>query len=1049
MNTCALRYRELLLGMAATVLVGLPAQADDTEVYLGVADTGKSKPNVLFVLDTSGSMGWDVDGHKPGDSDFSGPTRLGIVRDALIEVLNNANDINAGLMNFPTRYTFTQDDGDKETHLGSRVLYPLRDLNAAPFAIAGSAANAREELIGIVEGLTAANGTPALNALTEAAFYYRGEEVYYGIQNPTALSHPESWSGAPPAYKSPFQADAQCVTDHIVFLSDGEPNNTLKYQTNKTREIFDGTGYSCDHKSSGKDCAYALARFLATEDQKSGAGFADRQTVRTHAISFAIPEGESPYKFLDKLADEGQGGFYTADDVDELVAAFNAIVAAATGSSTFSSPGVTVSQVNRLANDNHVYFALFNPENRSSWGGNLKKYQIANNRIYGKGDPESAPPAVMETGEFSSAAGVRSFWSNADDKEKITAGGAAGKLSMPRYVYTDVSPAETGSNALTHPANRLSIEPGTDNSANLTKALFGITDNPASTADETSLRRAIRWANGYEVDGAGAGDSARKTYGDPLHSNPLLVNYKAGEAVRPVVFVTTNDGYLHAVNAGQVVDYDDAGSEDGSELWSWVPRQLLKNIPNLVDADDYVSSSHIYGLDGQMTIHTRDTDGDGLISHEAGDRAFLYVGMRRGGVNYYALDISNPAKPEIMFTLTGDKDQKAAAADFKGKTVFVKGLGQTWAKPVIGNIRWDGGERLVMVISGGYDSDQDNAGRKAFESTDAVGNDIFIIDAEGDQKGEVLWRASTDTDEDNGDAGAVKSNLVYSMPAQVTALDFTGSGLIERFYAIDIGGQVFRFDINNKTNGGLASGLVTGGRIADLRENLGDANGVANNRRFFNPVDVAFVRRPAGRTFAALAVGSGYRAHPIDMTIRDQFYVLRDPALMPGSFPKEFGRANLMDVTDRADEGAAITTEIEDDSDATDYYGWYIDLEASGEKALSSGLIFNNRVIFTSYKPDTGTDPCEPAVGKGRLYVMNIVNGEPLLVSDGVLEHGDRFHDDMGLGIPASPRLLFTPEPTLMIGTNVVCIGTNCEGNDDLFGDGLRKLRVVKWRETE
>ena len=44
------------LGFAlCTVFVGLPALADDTEIYKSNASAG-ARPNVLFIMDTSGSM---------------------------------------------------------------------------------------------------------------------------------------------------------------------------------------------------------------------------------------------------------------------------------------------------------------------------------------------------------------------------------------------------------------------------------------------------------------------------------------------------------------------------------------------------------------------------------------------------------------------------------------------------------------------------------------------------------------------------------------------------------------------------------------------------------------------------------------------------------------------------------------------------------------------------------------------------------------------------------------------------------------------------------
>jgi type IV pilus assembly protein PilY1 len=56
------RSVSLVFGLAITVMSlagALPASADDTEIFIG-ATTGGVKPNILFVLDTSGSMETEV-----------------------------------------------------------------------------------------------------------------------------------------------------------------------------------------------------------------------------------------------------------------------------------------------------------------------------------------------------------------------------------------------------------------------------------------------------------------------------------------------------------------------------------------------------------------------------------------------------------------------------------------------------------------------------------------------------------------------------------------------------------------------------------------------------------------------------------------------------------------------------------------------------------------------------------------------------------------------------------------------------------------------------
>ena len=81
--------------------------ADDLEIYLGTAGSEVTyNPNVLFVMDTSGSM---------TDKDGGDESRMLRVQNALKETLNSVTNINAGLMRF--------------SDFGGPVLYPVRPID--------------------------------------------------------------------------------------------------------------------------------------------------------------------------------------------------------------------------------------------------------------------------------------------------------------------------------------------------------------------------------------------------------------------------------------------------------------------------------------------------------------------------------------------------------------------------------------------------------------------------------------------------------------------------------------------------------------------------------------------------------------------------------------------------------------------------------------------------------------------------------------------------------------------------------------------------------
>ena len=96
---------------AAAFLGGLvtvaPVWADDTEIFFGGTVAGV-QPNVLFILDTSGSMRNTVAG--------TGKTRLENMQDAMEQLLTRLNGVNVGLMRF--------------SNPGGPVLYAVSDIDA-------------------------------------------------------------------------------------------------------------------------------------------------------------------------------------------------------------------------------------------------------------------------------------------------------------------------------------------------------------------------------------------------------------------------------------------------------------------------------------------------------------------------------------------------------------------------------------------------------------------------------------------------------------------------------------------------------------------------------------------------------------------------------------------------------------------------------------------------------------------------------------------------------------------------------------------------------
>ncbi len=176
----------------------------------------------------------------------------------------------------------------------------------------------------------------------------------------------------------------------------------------------------------------------------------------------------------------------------------------------------------------------------------------------------------------------------------------------------------------------------------------------------------ISWASGVDVedeDGDGSSTDTRPwILGDMLHSAPLTINYgalgsftQANPDLRLVV--GTNAGFLHMF-----------GTSDGVEDWAFFPKELAPVLAKRLD--NQVSNKHVYGIDATPVAYIKDVNNDGTISAAAGDKVFVYVGLRRGGRAYYALDLSVPDSPKFKWMIDNN-------------TTGFSELGQSWSEPVI------------------------------------------------------------------------------------------------------------------------------------------------------------------------------------------------------------------------------------------------------------------------------------------------------------------------------------------------------------------------------
>ncbi|MCY1497210.1 Neisseria PilC beta-propeller domain protein [compost metagenome] len=841
----------------------------------------------------------------------------------------------------------------------------------------------RSHVNALVQNMYAEDNTPIVPTLYDAARYLRG-----------SIS------------SRPTPINSTCQANHVVLLTDGQANNNTTSAVNGITSIINKS--SCDSAESGELCARDLAKFLAENDQSNG--IEGSNTITTHTVGFALDASGTTAsanirRFLAEVATNGGGGTYSAETASELSSAFNRIIQEVLATdTTFVSPGATVNQFNRQTNRNEIYFALFKPSETDRWIGNLKRYKLTNTAGSEVMDADNVAAIDPLTGFFKSTA--RSFWTASADGANTALGGVANNLpanaSRKLFTYIGASPA-SGAVPLNTDAHRLDTA-----NNNLTEALLG-------ASDTTQRSQLINWIRGTNTD-----NTARNGVGDPLHSVPRLLTYKCNTFSNTeltacsdedqTAFVGTNEGLVHAFN-----------TSNGEEQFAFMPQELLPNIkPLMVNAKSTSVKPRIYGMDNSVVVWANDANGNGVVyggrdpsstdtprlltGLNPGEFVYAYATMGRGGRNLYALDVTDRDAPKMLWYIKG------------GETSGFEQLGQTWSTPVLTTINVNGISTKVLIFAGGYDKNQDNVKAK---TADGMGNALYIVNA---TTGALIWSAS----------GAATGHtlrlnkMLYSMPAPVRVIDIDRDGKADQFFVGDMGGQIWRFFINN---GSAASSLVSpvnsngsgapdsnDGVFADLiAADAGNETATQLEqklRRFYNEPDVALLNINGTRTLT-VNIGSGYRGHPLNTVTQDRFYSFRTPLVYNPTTDGANNHTTLTesDMYDATDNLVQEGNDTQQQSASTAFTrtsgGWYIRLTNSGEKVLSDSATFAGLLVFTTYEPTASLNSCRAAQGISRAYTVSLFDATPPAENvTGTPDKTDRVTLLKTSGIPPKPVFL-------------------------------------------
>jgi hypothetical protein len=560
------------------------------------------------------------------------------------------------------------------------------------------------------------------------------------------------------------------------------------------------------------------------------------------------------------------------------------------------------------------------------------------------------------------------------------------------------------------------------------------TSSPGISA---TAQQAVTWTESIKtyLDPA-TNDPVQYLLGDIFHSNPQVLGQPSDPVLfdgnvdgtvcstcgyqtfalnqqfrRKVVFFGSNDGELHALDAGTVgsgIEGDQPAwvfnTGTGNELFAFIPRSVMPTLNALaITAQPPTSGgSETYMVDGPPRL------AEGFFNSQW--HSLVVGGLREGGREVYALDVTQPDVFTTEPLIPGEPAQNPltvqipnfgassylpscinggtgcaaqypaplweftdscqvvstcstncalqpcdedAAAPGKGQP----DLGQTWSTPDTGRVRICNDtscsgfhDQWVVVFGGGMDP----------ANLNQQGNYLYMLDM---ATGAVIY----------------KRPLNGSVPSEVAAVDTGLDGYIDTIYVGTTAGHLYKVDLSQPAPIIAQAGL--GNRVSTTFWQPFEIFNTQGRQMFFPPA--VFFDSTVNQFGLAWGTGNRQDLWSTDATT-GRFYVMIDNGITPTTTGLPFTAANLNALTP---DGAAVAP-------ATDYLdttpvsgmqpGYYFELNP-GERVLSEAFVLSGVLIFNSYEPTpaTGKAGSNNTIvcingGNSRLFALLLTNGNAL-----------------------------------------------------------------------
>lgn len=518
-----------------------------------------------------------------------------------------------------------------------------------------------------------------------------------------------------------------------------------------------------------------------------------------------------------------------------------------------------------------------------------------------------------------------------------------------------------------------------DATSPITAALNDLkSDNAGGTTTDAEAEALLDYLRGDQSnEGTGYNFRSRTSrLGDIVHSSPVYVgtpaldwpdsapfpttpgetytDFKNGAAAsrQPIVYVGANDGMLHGFN-----------TTTGEEALAYIPSILFSDTTDqglhyLADTD----YAHRYYVDldpalSDAYIRTTTTGADSW-------RTILVGGLRAGGRGLYALDVTDPTQ----FSETSTNAENTVLWEFTNSND--NDLGHSFSQPTIAlmnNGEW------AAIVGNGYNDLGDGEAK------------LFILFLEAGLDG---WTTSDYVEISTGVGNTTERNGL-STPA---VADLDGDGDADRVYAGDLEGNMWVFDLSDASSSNWDVAY----------DNLGVAKPL-----FTTPSNQPITAKPAISKHPTYPDASSVQPNIMVYFSTGQYLTSADKTTTYTQAAygvwdmgeSELTTSDLVQQTlDATVTSGTVVTNNSVDYGGTDR-GWYFNLPETGERSITSPVLWAGNAYFTSVIPVS--DPCSYGAS-GILTALDMVSGgtpeSPAFDAngDGVIDDNDKVTDSNG-----------------------------------------------------